>query len=75
MPENRISADYNVALDICGAAAHRIFTGKVLAECGYMWADNVYLPHISVFAGAELAGKKNHTGNLWSVGLQGSLQF
>ena len=72
---NRIPADYNEALDICGAAAKRIFTGKVLGEIGYTWSDNGHVPHLSVFAGAELADKKSHWVNLWSVGLQASLQF
>lgn len=75
LPQNRIPADYDQALDIEGAAACKIFTGKALAELGYTWSNNCYIPHLSIFGGVELADKKSNWSNLWSVGLQGSLQF
>lgn len=58
--ENRIPAKFNDALDIAGAAASRIFTGKVIGEFGYTWADNCHIPHVSVFGGAEFADKNSH---------------
>ena len=75
LPENRIPKSYNEALDISGASAAGIVTGKVLGEVGYTWSENNYIPHVSVFAGAEFASESSHTVNLWSVGLQSSLQF
>ncbi len=76
LAKNRIPADYAQALDIAGAAAEHICTGKIMAEVGYTWADNCHVPHISVFGGVELTDKDtNHWQNLWSIGLQTSLQF
>ncbi len=72
---NRIPADYEVALDICGATAPQIFTGKILGEFGYTWEDKKTAPHVSVFGAVELAGSDKRAANLWSVGLQGSVQF
>ena len=72
---NRISANYNTALNVCGAAAKSIYTGKVLGELGYTWRDNCHVPNLSIFGGAELARSNNSWPKLWSVGLQGSLQF
>lgn len=75
LAQNRIPADYNKALDICGAQADRIYTGKVLGEIGYTWSQHCHVPHLSVFGGAEFSANKNNWVNLWSVGLQGSVQF
>lgn len=75
LPENRIPSDYNSALDICGAAADSIFTGKVLAELGYTWKEHCYVPNLSLFGGVEFAKSGSNWPRLWSVGLQGSLQF
>lgn len=75
LSENRIPFAYDQALDIKGAAACQVFTTKVIGELGYTWSENNYQPRFSVFGGAELAGKKYNWLNLWSVGLQGSLQF
>ncbi|MBI2352739.1 hypothetical protein HYV11_00670 [Candidatus Dependentiae bacterium] len=72
---NRISQNYNDALDICGAAAHQIFTGKVTGELGYTWSDHKHVPHVGLFGGAEFAVRSERFVNLWSVGLQGTLQF
>lgn len=75
IPANRLSSDYSESLDICGAAAKRIFTGKILAELGYTWSECKNIPHISIFGGAELAADNNSWPNLWSAGIQASLQF
>ncbi len=72
---NRIPQKYSDALDICGAAAHRVFTGKVLGELGYTWEDHKHVPHVGLFGGAEFAAQSSRFVNLWSVGLQGTLQF
>ena len=72
---NRIPSDYNEALDICGAQAQKIMTGKILAELGYTWKDNCRIPKISIFGGSELSGNNSNWTRLWSVGLQASMQF
>lgn len=72
---NRIPQKYSDALDICGAAAHRVFTGKVVGELGYTWEDHKHVPHVGLFGGAEFAAQSSRFVNLWSVGLQGTLQF
>jgi len=74
--ENRIPADLNEALDICGAEAQSVFSAKVFTQFGYTWNDNRYTPNLSVTAGAEFTPKKdNVTVNFWSVGGQASLSF
>lgn len=75
LASNRLSANYNDTLDICGAAAQRIFTGKILGEIGYTWSECKNIPHVSVFGGAEFAASKNSWPNLWSAGIQASFQF
>lgn len=72
---NRISSDFEEALDLTGAAAVRSFSGKVTAEVGYTWSEKCHMPHLSLFGGVEFFDKKSKMVNLWSVGLQGSLQF
>ncbi len=76
LEKNRIPEDYTQALDIAGAAAGRIFTGKIMAEFGYTWVDNCHLPRMALISGIEFTDKDdNHWQNLWSIGLQASLQF
>ena len=72
---NRIPADPEVALDICGAQLARAFSGKVTAEIGYEFELCDYKPRVSVFGGVEIADKTSKSLSFWSVGLQGSLQF
>lgn len=72
---NRIPAAFDEALDIAGAAAHRVFTGKVLAELGYTWTDHKYVPHVGVFGGAEFAATSSRFPRLWSVGIVGTVQY
>lgn len=72
---NRIPADLTEALDICGAAAARAFTGKVFAQLGYTWNDCRYTPNISIIGGAEFSGKTNNSISQWNAGVQGSINF
>lgn len=72
---NRIPSNYDDALDIAGAQAPYVVTGKVTAEAGYCWKDNSLEPHVSVFGSVEFANQSSKFENLWSVGLQGSLAF
>lgn len=74
--DNRIPSALNDALDVAGAAAKRAFTGKVFGQVGYTFKEHHYTPNLSVFGGAEFnAGCNDNAVSLWSVGLQGSLNF
>lgn len=72
---NRIPAAYEDALDIAGAAASKVFTGKVFGQVGYTFAEHRYSPTLSVVGGAEFTNGNNNAVQLWSVALQGSLNF
>ncbi len=72
---NRIPQDLNEALDICGAAAAKAFTGKVFAQFGYTWNDCRYTPNLSFIGSAEFTNNTNNAVQMWSAGLQGSLNF
>lgn len=72
---NRIPANLNDALDVQGAAAGAALTGKVFGQFGYTFKEHHYTPNLSVFGGAEFNAKGNNAVSLWSVGLQGSLNF
>ena len=75
LASSRIPADLNEALDICGAAAAKAFTGKVFAQFGYTWNDARYTPNLSFIGSAEFTNKTNNAVQMWSAGLQGSLNF
>lgn len=72
---NRIPADFNEALDIGGAAASKAYTGKVFAQVGYNFAEHRYSPTVSLIGGAEFTNKSNNAVQMWSVALQGALNF
>jgi hypothetical protein len=73
--ENRIPSALTEALDVAGAAAKRALTGKIFGQFGYTFTEHHYTPNLSVFAGVEFNGSDNNAVSLWSVGLQGSLNF
>jgi hypothetical protein len=75
LPENRIPASLNEALDVAGASASSAMTGKLFGQFGYTWKEHHYTPNLAVIGGAEFQGKGNNAVNLWSVGLQGSVNF
>ena len=72
---NRIPADLCEALDIASAQAASAVTGKIFGEVGYTWTQHCHQPSLAFVGGAEFTGANNNTVQLWSVGLQGSLQF
>lgn len=72
---NRIPANLDEALDICGAQAARAITGQIFGEFGYSWNDDVHTPNISIFGSAEFSDQKSAMVNLWSVGIKTSLTF
>ncbi len=75
-PKNRISANLNEALDLAGASASRALTGKVFGQLGYTWKEHHYTPNLAVIGSAEFVGGCNNNAvNLWSVGVQGSVNF
>ena len=75
IPANRIPADLCEALDIAGAQASRAFTGKLFGQAGYTWTERCYMPSLAVIGGVEFTGQTNNAVQMWSVGLQGSLNF
>ena len=73
---NRIPSGLSDALDVAGAAARSAFTGKVFGQFGYTFKEHRYTPNLSVFGGAEFNARSyDNAVSLWSVGLQGSLNF
>lgn len=75
LSENRIPGNLYEALDVCGAAEQRVFTGKLFGQVGYTWKLHNYNPNLSIYGSVELAESKKNMANLWSVGLQSSLNF
>jgi hypothetical protein len=75
LSENRIPAKLHEALDIAGAEVSHVFTGKIFTHFGYNWKDCSYSPSVAVIGGIEFTGNTNNAIQLWSVGLQGSLNF
>lgn len=73
--KNRIPSKYEDALDITGARAKEVYTGRLVANIGYTWSDHHHAPHVSLFGGVELADSEVKMANFWSVGLLGSLKF
>lgn len=73
---NRIPANLNDALDIAGAAASRALSGSIFGQLGYTWKEHRYNPNFSIFASSEIAPNCNNSAiNLWSAGVQGSINF
>ena len=73
--DNRIPADLTEALDIAGAAAAKAYTGKIFGQLGYTFSEHRYSPSVSVVGGAEFTNNNNNAVQLWSVALQGALNF
>lgn len=72
--ENRIPAEFSDALDICGAQAPAVVTGKLFAQLEHTWNDHCYAPSIGIVSGVEFASN-NSIPWLWSAGVQGRLSF
>lgn len=75
LAENRIPSSLSEALDVKGASAAAAMTGKVFGQFGYTFKEHHYTPNLSIFGGAEFNAKGDNAVSLWSVGLQGSLNF
>ena len=72
---NRIPAEFSNALDICGAQAVAIMSGKFFGQLGYTWNNHNLTPSLSLFSGVELVDKKRHAVQSWNIGLQGNINF
>lgn len=72
--KNRIPGNVNDALDIEGARANRVFTGKLFGQMGYMFKEHCYCPTLLVVGGVELSNDHNAI-SCWSLGLSGSINF
>lgn len=74
LAQNRIPANLNDALDICGAEASSVVTGKLFGQFGYSFKQRAYKPSLALMWGVEFNGTNNAI-QLWSVALKGSLSF
>lgn len=75
LSENRIPSKIEDALDIAGAAASHVYTGKIFGHVGYNWKDCNYSPSVALIGSAEFTNSTNNAVQYWTVGLQGSLNF
>lgn len=75
LSENRIPEKLIDALDICGASAPSAISGKLFVQIGHSWTESDYRPTLSVVSGVELTHYGNVHVNMWSIGLQGSLNI
>lgn len=75
LSENRIPAKLDEALDIRGAEVSHVWTGKIFTHFGYNWKKYNYSPSVALVGGVEFTNNTNNVIQLWSVGLQGSLNF
>lgn len=72
---NRIPAEFSEALDICGAQAVAVMSGKIFGQLAYTWNDYHLTPSLSLFSGVEFVDKKRHAIQNWNIGLQGNINF
>ena len=72
---NRIPSDLNEALDIDGAAAAKAYTGKIFSQIGYTFKEHRCTPTISIVGGAEYTNNTNNAVQMWSIAIQGALNF
>lgn len=75
LTENRIPASLTEALDFASASEKRALSGKVSFHAGYTWKSCKYSPNITMLGGVEIAEYGYTRVNMWSIGLQGSLNF
>lgn len=72
---NRIPAVLSDALDIAGAAETKSFSGRIIGSVGHSWTNRHLSPCVNLFAGIELCKFNPARLNMWSIGLQGALNF
>ena len=72
---NRIPSNLEDALDIEGAMEKRSISGKIMMSAGYSWLERHYSPCINIFTGFEVSKYDALKLNMWSVGIQGALNF
>lgn len=75
LSKNRIPEKLTEALDIEGAQASSVVTGKVFGQIGYTWQDRCYMPNLALVGGVELTGTTNNAVQFWTLALQGTLNF
>lgn len=75
LPQNRIPGNFYEALDITGAQAASVCTGKIFGQIGYSFNDPGLSATVSLVGGAEFVGNTNNAAQLWSVGIQGSVNY
>ena len=75
LSSNRIPANLTEALDICGAQVAKACTGKIFSQLGYTWLYHCCTPNLSLIGSAEFTNKTNNVVQMWSAGVQGSINF
>lgn len=72
--DNHIPERLSDALDVCGAQAPSVVTGKVYFSAGHTWNEHAFTPSLTAFGGVEFTSN-NSLPKMWSVGLSGNIQF
>jgi hypothetical protein len=72
--KNRIPAEFDQALDICGAQVPSVLSGTVFLSVDRIWEHVSLLPTLSVFGGVEI-NNNNSLPQMWVVGIKGNIQF
>jgi hypothetical protein len=75
LKENRIPEKLSEALNIAGAQALSVMSGKLFGQFGYTWAEHCFSPTLSLVGGVELSNSENKNLQFWSLGFQWSLSF
>jgi hypothetical protein len=72
--KNRIPAEFDKALDICGAQVPSVLSGSIMLSVEKIWKDTHLVPAVSIFGGAQL-NNNNSLPQMWVVGINGNFQF
>jgi hypothetical protein len=76
LSQNRIPANLYEALDIESARAHSALTTKIFGQFGYDWKEYRLSPNLSIFGGIDFVPTDSNAAiNMWSIGVQGSINF
>ncbi len=73
-PKNRIPAEFDQALDICGAQVPSVLSGTVFLSAERIWENVSLTPAFSVFGGVQI-NNNNSLPQMWVVGINGNIQF
>ncbi|MBP9765428.1 hypothetical protein KBD08_03775 [Candidatus Babeliales bacterium] len=75
LAQNRIPEKITEALDVEGASAPSVISGKLTGAMAYTWSEHYYPPTLTIFGGIEFANNNSVIKQLWHAGVSGSIQF